>query len=610
MAGPDNNINKHTDLLVERSLRGRAWGLHDSNDRMAAAISQHYGISEIVGRILAARGFDVASVASFLEPSLRESLPDPSRLLDMDKAAKHLASAIMAGEKIAVFGDYDVDGATSSALLVRYFKTLGVPLICYIPDRLAEGYGPNEAALLKLKGEGVSTVITVDCGTLSYQPLAAAKKAGLNIIVVDHHKAETTLPEALAIINPNRLDEPTDVVTEMGHMAAVGVAFLLVVALNRALRDAKFFTDIAESDLKQFLDLVALGTVCDVVALKGVNRVLVAQGLKVMATRRNLGLKALSDVSRVDGAPTAYHAGFMLGPRVNAGGRVGEAGLGAKLLAMHDGEEAEANEIAEHLDELNQARKVIEAEVLAEAMTMMEAEVGIEGEATSGIASDIVFVAGKGWHPGVIGIVASRLKEKYNRPTFILAIENGEAKCSARSISGVDIGSAVIEAMHKGLLVAGGGHAMAAGLTVVESKLDELKQFLASWLAPSVAIAKTATKTTIDGAITTGGASAELVRELDKLAPFGAGNPTPSFAILDAKIVMARVVGANHLKLVMMGEDGVRVEGIAFRAMDDSWGQVLAASVGEKFHFVGKLKLNQWRGDGSVEMTIDDAAKL
>jgi single-stranded-DNA-specific exonuclease len=605
MSGFDKNINQHKDLLVERSLRGRDWRLDGGDQRMAAAISQHFSISEIAGRILASRGFDLDSVASFLEPSLRESLPDPSRLLDMDKAVKHLAKAIMAADKIAVFGDYDVDGATSSAVLIRYFKAIGVPLTCYIPDRLSEGYGPNEAALLKLQSSGVKTVITVDCGTLSYQPLAAAKKAGLDVIVVDHHKAETTLPEALAVINPNRLDEPNDVVEEMGHMAAVGVAFLLIVALNRTLRGLNYFAAVDEPDLKQFLDLVALGTVCDVVPLKGVNRVLVTQGLKVMAQRRNVGLRALSDVSKIDAAPTAYHAGFQLGPRVNAGGRVGEAGLGAKLLSMEEGQAVEATEIAEHLDQLNDARKTIEAQVLEEAMAMAEGEMGIRGE-----VGDIVFVAGKSWHPGVIGIVASRLKERFNRPTFILAIEDGLAKCSARGISGVDIGSAVIEAMHKGLLIAGGGHAMAAGLSVDEEKLDALKDFLTNWLAPSVAIAKTTQQFKIDGAITTGGATLELINDLDKLAPFGAGNPTPSFVILDAKIVMAKVVGANHLKLVMMGDDGVRVEGIAFQAMDDSWGQVLLKSVGEKFHFAGKLKLNKWHGDGRVEMTIEDAAKL
>lgn len=598
-----HNIQK-INILVENSLHGRAWSLHAGFERHAMAISQAYDLSEVVGSILASRNIELDDVPNFLEPSLRASLPDPSRLNDMDKATTHLCDAIENNKKIAVFGDYDVDGATSSALLVRYFKAIGVDISCYIPDRMSEGYGPNEAALLKLKESGVETVITVDCGTLSYQPLAAAKKAGLDIIVLDHHKAETTLPQALAIINPNRLDEGDDVVKDMGHMAAVGVTFLLLVSLNRALREANKFDSRPEPDLTHLLDLVALGTVCDVVSLTGVNRALVAQGLKIMAGRRNVGLRALSDVARVDTAPNAYHAGFLLGPRVNAGGRVGEAGLGARLLSLGDGDGAEATEIAQKLDGLNQDRRTIEAKVLEEASLMVEAEFGLKG------VGDIVFVAGKGWHAGVIGIVASRLKERYNRPTFVLAIDGDEAKCSARSIAGVDIGTAVIEAMHKGLLLAGGGHAMAAGLTVATDGLDKLRVFLDEQLGNNVKNAIEGASLHLDGHLSVGGANEKLVNELERLAPFGSGNPRPRFALMDATIVNARIVGENHLKLVIKGDDAMSIEAIAFRALDEEWGQILLNGVGQKFHFAGKLKLNEWRGKSKVELTLEDAVKL
>src|SRR5215469_1432375 len=420
-------------LGVERSLLGRRWRARGGDDREGLAIAQRLALPEIVGRLLASRGVAPEGAESFLKPTLRELLPDPSRFRDMDKAADRLAHAVQTGEPIAVFGDYDVDGATSSALLARFFAAAGHPLKIYIPDRMKEGYGPNLPALLALKEQGVRIVITVDCGITAFEPLAAAEAAGLEVIVVDHHVAEPRLPAALAVINPNRLDEAKG----HGQLAAVGVTFLLVVAVNRALRQAGWYGEArAEPDLKRWLDLVALGTVCDVVPLTGLNRALVAQGLKVMARRGNPGLVALADVARLSEPPGCYHAGFLLGPRVNAGGRVGEAGLGARLLTTED--EIEARELAQRLDGHNAERRQIEELVQAAAIAQVEAR----------LAPGLVFAAASGWHAGVIGIVASRLKERYGRPACVVALDEDGAigKGSGRSISGIDLGSAVIAA--------------------------------------------------------------------------------------------------------------------------------------------------------------------
>ena len=598
------------------SLSGKAWQVLPVHERMALALSQRFGFSELLGRILAGRGFNEDQVEGFLNPHIRNSLPDPSRFKGMDDAVARIVTAIDQGEKIAVFGDYDVDGATSSAVLIRYFQTLGMDLRLYIPDRLSEGYGPNIPALQTLTDEGVKVVITVDCGTLSYQPLKFAKDAGLDVIVLDHHKAEPALPEAIAVVNPNRLDEDQDIHENFGHMAAVGMTFLFVVGLNRALRQKDFFGgEHVESDLLALLDIVALGTVCDVVSLTGINRAFVAQGLKVMAGRQNIGLRALADASRMDEAPNVYHLGFLMGPRVNAGGRVGESYLGAELLSLDIGDEDRAEEIALQLDGYNQDRQAIEAQVLEEATQQALAQVGLSDGDGDGLTG-VLFVAGKGWHPGVVGIVASRLKERFNRPTFVLALTTEEkdgkiipvGKCSARSIYGVDIGNAVINAAHEGLILAGGGHAMAAGLTVEEEKLNDLKNFLDQQLVEDIASARQSASLKIDAALSVGGATSAVVDDVEKLAPFGMGNPTPRFAILDAYIIMANEVGKGHVKLVIGGEDGSRMKAIAFRALEHDWGHALISGVGKHFHFAGKLKKDDWKNDGSVEMVVDDVA--
>ena len=592
-------IAPDTALGVTRSLAGRRWRLRGQEERVAQRLAQEFDLDPAVGRVLAGRGIAPEDVPGFLNPSLRESLPDPSALRDMDAAAERLAAAIVAGEQVAVFGDYDVDGATSAALLGHFFAAVGGRLRLYIPDRLKEGYGPNAPALERLAREGVSLVVTVDCGTLSFVPLAAAAAVGLEVIVVDHHKADAALPEAVAVINPNRLDEDG----ALGHLAAVGVTFLLVVAVNRALRAAGWYrTERSEPDLRNWLDLVALGTVCDVVPLTGLNRALVAQGLKVMAARRNTGLAALADVARLSSAPEAYHLGFLLGPRVNAGGRVGEADLGARLLLSDDAEEA--NRLAERLDAFNAERQALEADVFDAALAGIVAEVG-DGE-----PHPLVFAAGTGWHPGVIGIVASRLTERYGRPSIVIAIaEDGTAKGSARSIPGVDIGAAIIDAAHSGLIVQGGGHPMAAGLTARAGQLEELRAFLAERFETKVAAARAGRCLDLDGALSIKGCRVELVEALDRLAPFGVGNPTPRFALPEVAIVRADIVGKGHVRTILVGGDGARLKGIAFRAAESALGQALLAGVGRRFHIAGRLKRDDWGVTPKVELLIDDAAE-
>jgi len=474
---------------------------------------------------------------------------------------------------------------------------VGGELISYIPDRLREGYGPNIKALRKLKADGINLIITVDCGTLSFEPLKQAKEEGLEVIVVDHHKAEPSLPDSYAIINPNRLDEDGS----LGQLAAVGVSFLLVVAINRVLREEgqfKFFKN--NPDLMSLLDLVALGTICDVVPLQGLNRAFTRQGFKVMAARQNTGLRVLSDFVRIEEAPNAYHAGFILGPRINAGGRVGESSMGTELLSTDNEEIALA--LSEDLDQYNTERKDIENFVQEEAMLKVEAEIGLLGN-----VGPMIFVSGKGWHPGVIGIVASRLKEKYGRPTLVIAENDGVGKGSGRSISGVDLGAAIIEAGHKGLLQNGGGHAMAAGLTIKTCNINNLKGFLMDWLRPHVEIAVKDQALPVDGILTIKGITVDLIDTMVDAGPFGSGNPTPRFVIPDVKLVKGDIVGEDHLRFYFSGQDGGKLKAMAFRAGDEEWGQKLLNNVGKKFHLAGRIKKDDWLGNGNVEMHLEDA---
>jgi len=503
-------------LGVERSLTGRRWQEAGGDERLALTLSQRLTLPEVVGRVLAARGIGLDQAESFLAPTLRDLLPDPSHLRDMDKAAGRVAQAVMEGEPVGIFGDYDVDGATSSALLAIFLKAAGGTPLVHIPDRMAEGYGPNLPALIKLAGQGARVVVTVDCGTTAFDPLEGAAEAGIQVVVVDHHEAEPELPRAYAVVNPKRLDDDSP----HGHLAAVGVTFLLVVAVNRALKQAGWYGPTRPApDLMQWLDVVALGTVCDVVPLVGVNRALVTQGLKVMAKRANVGLSALSDVAGIKERPDAYHLGYLLGPRVNAGGRVGRSELGSRLLSTKD--PLEAADIARQLDGYNKERQEIEAAVLLEAIEQ------VEGRADDGLP--LVLAAGENWHPGVIGIVAGRLKERYGRPACVVALDGDEGKGSGRSVTGLDLGCAVIAARQQGLLKAGGGHAMAAGFTVARDRLDEFKAFLAERLSAQLS-GELVPVLELDGAIDAAGASLALVETLKQLGPFGAGNPEPRFA--------------------------------------------------------------------------------
>ncbi|MDP1628221.1 single-stranded-DNA-specific exonuclease RecJ [Parvibaculum sp.] len=586
-------------LGVDRSATGRAWVSRLADDRLALAIAQREGLPEIVARVLAGRGVAPEDCAAYLAPSIKTLMPDPRVVTDMEKAATRVAQAIMAGEKIAVFGDYDVDGATSSALLQRFFRAAGSELRIYIPDRIREGYGPNAPALLRLKQEGIGLVITVDCGTMAHKALGLAADAGLPSIVVDHHQAEPALPPAYALVNPNRLDDDSG----LGQLAAVGVAFLFVVATNRALREAGWYATRPEPDLMQWLDLVALGTICDVVPLAGLNRAFVVQGLRVMARRQNIGLAALSDVARMNGAPVPYHCGFLLGPRVNAGGRVGKADLGARLLTTENAEEARA--IAEELNVMNAERQAIEAQVLEEALAQVDARLAA---ARANALPPIIVASGRGWHPGVIGIVASRLKDKYERPSLVLAFdEKGEGKGSGRSLTGVDLGRAVTAALEAGLLVNGGGHAMAAGLTLREDKLDALEDFLAKRLADDVAVASEARALKLDGALSARGATRELYELLQQAGPYGAGNAEPRFAMPSVRVVKADVVGKDHVRCILTGEDGGRIKAIAFRAATTPLGAVLMDRGSGLLHVAGRLSADDWQNRRDVQLTIEDA---
>lgn len=582
-------------LGVACSLTGQAWGWRGGLAPGDAATLTGRSDDEVLHTLLRARGGRPEDFARLKTPTLRAWLPDPSIFADMDRAAERIALALKARENIVVFGDYDVDGATSAAVLIRYLRRAGAVVGHYIPDRLLEGYGPSAPALVALKQAGADLVITVDCGTQGHAALAAARTAGLDVIVVDHHRAGTALPPAVALVNPNRLDERPEAAAH-GHLAAVGMAFLLVVAINRLLRDVGHFAAGTAPDLMALLDLVALGTVADVAALTGLNRAFVAQGLKVMAGRRTIGLAALADAAGLARAPVARDLGFALGPRVNAGGRVGQADLGVRLLTT--GDAAEAAAIAAQLDALNQERRAIEQAVTDEALARL-----------SGPVAGCVLVAGTGWHPGVIGIVAARVKERTGRPAFVLARgADGLAKGSGRSLAGVDLGAAVLAASDMGLLVAGGGHAMAAGLTVENSRIADLAAFLDERLAPAVARATADRRLAIDLAVAPRGLNAALVDQLDAGGPYGQGWASPRIAAGPLRVADARVVGTGHLRLVLAGGDGARVKAIAWRQADTELGAALAGAGPRPLHIAGRLSRDAWAGGDAVQLEIDDAA--
>jgi single-stranded-DNA-specific exonuclease len=554
------------------------------------------GEDELLHHLFRARGAAPEDFARLKAPTLRDWLPDPAIFTDMEVAATRIADAIAAHETIVVYGDYDVDGATSAAILIRYLRQIGATVGHYIPDRLLEGYGPSADALVALKTAGADLVITVDCGTQGFEALAAARTASLDVIVVDHHKAATALPTALALVNPNRLDESREAAAH-GHLAAVGVAFLLAVALNRQLRQRGAFETRPEPKLTNLLDIVALGTVADVVPLTGLNRAFVTQGLKVMRQRQNVGLTALVDIAGLTRPPVARDLGFALGPRVNAGGRVGKSDLGVRLLTTDDPTEAQA--LAAELDRLNVERRAIEADVTDEAMAA--------GNAATNMA--VAVIAGVGWHPGVIGIVAARVKERLHRPAIVIALQpDGIGKGSGRSVPGVDLGAAVLAAKDAGLLIAGGGHAMAAGLTVDAGGIDALSAFLNDRLSGAVDGAATGRALDCDAAVAPRGVCVTLAETLEVAGPYGQGWPQPRVASGPWTAVDCRVVGENHLKLVLSGADGARCKAIAFRQADTALGAALAGARGRPFYLAGRIKRDDWQGANAAEIEIDDAA--
>lgn len=574
------------------SACGRSWHIREADMRQVMAIGQQHGLSQVLAQLLAARGIGLEAVADFLNPSLKNQLPDPLHLLDMQKAATRIADAIKNKETIAVWGDYDVDGATSSALLIRYFRTLGLAPLVYIPDRMKEGYGLNAPGLLGLREKGASLAISVDSGTLSFEPIEAAADAGLDVIVIDHHLGDSKRPKALAIVNPNRLDETS----EHRHLAAVGVAFLLLVALNKILREDGYFGSGKEPDLRQWLDIVALGTICDVVPLTGVNRALVAQGLKVMAGRGNTGIRAVMDIAGLDEKPGVYHAGFVVGPRINAGGRVGKSDLGVRLLSTDD--EHEALGIARELNQYNAERKAIEAQIQEEADRIAD---GMDP------ALPVLVVAGRGWHQGVIGIVAGRLKERLRKPVAVIGINDGIGKASARSVSGMDLGAAVIAAKEEGLLLAGGGHAMAAGFTVEEPKIAALSEFLSARLGPHAHHLAREHTLMIDLALSLAAATPETAMEIEKMGPFGQGNF--SVRVMFPGIVNLRPerVGESHVKTLFTHRTSpAKLSGIAFRCADGALGQAILNSRGREMDVAGQLRLQEWQGRPQMSIMIED----
>ena len=554
---------------------------------------------DLVTQLLLSRGVEPHDIERHRNPSLRAFLPDPSALRDMDLAAERLAQAVLSGETMTVYGDYDVDGATSAALLIRLLRDLGLAAHYYIPDRLLEGYGPSGEALVRIGADGSSLIVTVDCGAMAHQALASAHAAGIDVVVVDHHKCSAELPLAAAMVNPNRLDE-SEIGAAHGHLAAVGVAFLLAIATVRALRMRGFFETRAEPDLFALLDLVALGTVADVAALHGLNRAFVAQGLKVMARRDGVGMAALIDVSRLSRAPSCSDLGFALGPRINAGGRVGEATLGVRLLTTEDPDEARA--IAAQLSQLNEERRGIEAVVQEQA----------EAQIASQHNRAVLVLAGAGWHPGVIGIVAGRIKEKTGKPALVIALdadEHGNGKGSGRSIAGVDLGAAIIAAREAGLLIAGGGHAMAAGLTIAPGSLAALSDWLDARLGATIAAAQGNQAMLLDLALAPGGLTPALVETLESAGPYGMGWPGPRIAVGPVRMVKADLVGTDHVRLIVRGDDGASFKGIAFRAASTELGQTLLhATHHRRLWLAGRARIDDWSSRPQAELHVDDAA--
>ena len=592
-------------LDVSQSARGYVWRERLPRDaqNLALAISQQHGLPELLGRVLAARGVALGDVPVFLDPSVKALMPDPASLAGMDRVAERIADAIVRREPVAIFGDYDVDGACSSALMARFLMAHDTPSRIYIPDRIFEGYGPNIAALETLVKEGAKLIVTVDCGTTSFETMAAAKRLATDILVIDHHQADETLPEVAGLVNPNRQDD----VSGQGHLCAAGVVFLVLVAVMRVLRlRGHYANGTMPPDLLADLDLVALATVADVVPLTGLNRAYVRKGLAVMKSRENVGLRALFDAAGLNQAPTTYHLGYILGPRINAGGRIGDAALGARLLTTED--ETEAQKIAVLLDKLNKERKAIETQMLEEAFADADRRVSETPDLP------VVVVGSETWHKGVVGLVASRLVERFGRPSCVIAWEKQAGSGaqtgtgSLRSVAGVDIGAAVRGAVSAGLLQKGGGHAMAAGLTVARERLGSVESYFARELADASSAARARVGLEVDGALVPSGVTDALMDLIERAGPYGQGNAQPRFAFPSVRVKFAKQVGEAHLRCVLEATDGSRLEGVAFRAVGQPLGDLLQNTGGMPVHVAGSLKRDTWGGREKIELTIEDAA--
>ena len=584
-------------LGVTCSLTGRAWRARPADAALARTHAQRLGLSEPLARALASRGVTSEAAETFLNPTLRALFPDPSSFIDMDRAAALLVDALERQRPTVVFADYDVDGAASSSLLVRWFRAMGAELPIYVPDRITEGYGPSPAAFRHLREQGAELVVTVDCGAAAYDAVAAAAEIGLEVVVIDHHLMRESPPPAAAVVNPNRPGCPSG----QGVLAAAGVAFVLLAALNREARRRGLFAARAEPDIRQWLDLAAMGAFCDVTQLVGFNRALASQGLKVMSGWGNPGLKALMEVAKASGPATSFHAGFILGPRINAGGRIGRSDLGARLLSTDDPEEARA--LAEQLDGLNAERKDVERQVLDQAVALLEGASNLDPDLP------VLVVASEGWHPGVIGIVAGRLRERYRKPTVVIGVDpvTGIGKGSGRSQPGVNLGRAIQSAFETGLLMAGGGHAMAAGLTVRADAIPELRDYLCRILAAESLVAAELDSVEIDALVTPGGASRALFDDFQRLQPFGPGNPEPLFAAADVRIEQVNMLRGGHIRCQLIDSHGGRLKAVAWRSGDTDLGRRLLGG-GGGLHVAGRLKADDWNGRRSVELEIEDAA--
>lgn len=584
-------------LGVSRSLSGRVWRERPADAALARDHQHKHGLSEPLARALAAREVSAADAADYLQPTLKALFPDPSSFTDMDRAAEILVDAMQTKRPMVVFADYDVDGASSAAQLVRWFRAMGHELPIYVPDRMTEGYGPSPAAFKRIRDSGAELVVTVDCGAAAYDAIAHAAEIGLEVVVIDHHLMREDPPAAAAVVNPNR----PGCVSGQGMLAAAGVTFVLLAALNREARKRGLFKDGAEPDLRQWLDLAAMGAICDVTRLTGFNRALAAQGLKVMSAWGNPGLKALLEVAGAKGPATTFHAGFILGPRINAGGRIGRSDLGARLLSTDDPEEAAA--LAEELDALNASRKEVEKQVVNEAVSVIERESNIDPN------DPVIVVSGDGWHPGVIGIVAGRLRERYRKPVVVIGVDRAAdiGKGSGRSQPGVNLGRAVQGAFEAGLLLSGGGHAMAAGLALRPAAIPEFRSYLCETLASEMVEAAALDAVEIDALVAPGGANRALYEDFQRLAPFGPGNPEPVFAIAGARIERPIAMRGGHIRVTLVDETGAKLKAVAWRAGETDLGRRLMSGEGT-LHLAGKLKPDDWQGRQSVELEVEDAA--